>query len=132
MENPVKVLVVDDEDMIRLTLSDCFEDEGFVVHSASSGEEGLEILKQEPVDVCTVDMRLPGMDGNDFILQAASLRPGIRYLIYTGSTDYSLPRELRDLGISWDTNVFIKPVEDLEILVRTVRGLVGLGELPTG
>ncbi|XPV75695.1 MAG: response regulator [Desulfovibrio sp.] len=116
----LKVLVIDDEEMIRSTLCDCFEDEGFDVSSAGSSEEGLEVLENEEFDFATVDMRLPGMDGNDFILLAHEKRPDMKFVIYTGSVDYVLPQKLLDIGLTKE-DVFLKPVPHLEDIVKALR-----------
>jgi len=62
-EHKIKILVIDDEKNIRLTLRDILEDDGHSVIEAGSGEDGLELLKNENVDLVLLDVRLPGMDG---------------------------------------------------------------------
>lgn len=124
LEEPV-ILVVDDEEFIRGTLVDFFEDCGFEVHSAGSGEEGLKKLDSVKPDLVTVDMRLPGMDGNDFITRAKSELPDLMVLIFTGSADYVLPKNLRELGLT-SNHVFRKPVRSLEMLLEALETLYGV------
>lgn len=119
------VLVVDDEEMVRENLEAYLEDEGFVVHTAGSGEDGLEILSGVQPDVGIIDMRLPGMSGNDFIVQAHGLRPDMRYLIHTGSTNYKLPMELMSIGVTRDY-IFIKPLQNMEDLVNAIYRIMDL------
>jgi two-component system nitrogen regulation response regulator NtrX len=57
------VLVVDDEDGIRESLSDIFTDEGYQTITARSGEEALKLLKEQAPDLVLLDVWLPGMDG---------------------------------------------------------------------
>lgn len=57
------VLVVDDEDGIRESLSDIFTDEGYQTVTARSGEEALKLLKEQAPDLVFLDVWLPGMDG---------------------------------------------------------------------
>ena len=83
----ILVLIVDDEEMVRENLEAYLEDEGFRIVTASSGEAALELLADINPDVGIIDMRLPGLSGNDFILRAHALRPHLRYLIHTGSTN---------------------------------------------
>lgn len=119
----ISIIVIDDEDMVRINLTDFLEDEGFMVLNAASGEEGLKLVKENRFDVAIVDMRLPGMDGNSFILDAHKMQPDLRYLIHTGSADYSLPDELRSLGISQDS-VFYKPVHNMDLIRKSVESLL--------
>ncbi len=57
------VLVIEDDDRIRLSLVLALEDEGYTVRGAASAEEGLEAQRAEPSDTVLVDLMLPGMDG---------------------------------------------------------------------
>ncbi|NQV14670.1 sigma-54-dependent Fis family transcriptional regulator, partial [bacterium] len=59
----MKILVIDDEKNIRLTLRDILEDDGHHVLEAGSGEDGIDLLQKENVDLVLLDVRLPGMDG---------------------------------------------------------------------
>lgn len=118
-----KILVLDDEDMLRQTVCDYLEDEGHEAVQASSAEEALELLKTEKFDFCTVDMRLPGMDGNDFIIQANKENVQLKFLIYTGSTDYQLPQYLSKIGIE-KSQVFQKPLKDLSILSEAIKEIM--------
>ncbi len=58
-----KILIIDDEDSIRDSLSGILADEGFTPLTAPSGEEGLSLLEQEDVDLILLDIWMPGMDG---------------------------------------------------------------------
>lgn len=118
-----KILIVDDETGLLHSLMAFFEDEDFDVKGASSGEEALEILKKEDIDAVIVDMRLPGIDGNEVILQAKELGSKAKFLIHTGSTDYKLPTSLIDLGYRQE-HIFLKPLADLSILTETVKKIL--------
>jgi two-component system response regulator AtoC len=65
----VKVLVVDDEAGVRRTLSMILEDEGYQVITASDGKEGLERAVKEEPDLILCDIRMPRMDGLEFLEQ---------------------------------------------------------------
>lgn len=116
---PHKILIIDDEQMVRLNLVDYLEDEGYLVTSVSSGEEALALLQEQQYNTVIVDMRLPGMDGNSFILKAHQLQPQLEYVIHTGSTTYSIPQELRILGITPE-DILFKPLQDMHIIVEKI------------
>ena len=125
MDNlPKTVLIIDDEDMIRDTLEAYFESLGWTVFGAHSGEDALEILAAQAPDAAIVDMRLPGMSGQDLILAARVIRPAMRFLIYTGSLEYHPSEELAAAGLTSE-QVFVKPVEDMSVLAQAVAGLQG-------
>lgn len=119
----VTVLVVDDEEMVRENLEAYLEDEGFKVATAGSGEEALELLASVSPHVGIIDMRLPGMSGNDFIIKAHAVNPALRYLIHTGSTNYKLPVEVMNVGVTHE-DVYIKPLQNMDMLVRGIDRLL--------
>ena len=62
-----RLLLVEDDDRIRLSLRLALEDEGYVVKDVATAEEGLAEHRSSPADVVLVDLMLPGMDGFDCI-----------------------------------------------------------------
>ncbi len=119
MTDPIRILIVDDEFPIRISLTCHFEDMGFDTIGAESGEEALTILEKEKLDAAVVDMRLSGMDGNALILKAHEMQPDMKFLIYTGSTNYTIPPALLDIGMS-KKSVYHKPQRNMNILVDAV------------
>ena len=123
-ENPIRVLVVDDEEVVLETLTAFIEDWGFRAFTAEEGDIGLEILKNEHIDIAIVDIRLMDYDGNTFILKAHQVQPGLKFLIHTGSTSYTIPAELTALGIE-EQDILWKPIRDFSALLETIRDKVG-------
>ena len=79
------VLVVEDESLVRETISAELEDAGFVVIEATTGEEGLAVLEEKPVGVLFTDIRLPGaLDGWDLAERARALYPHLPVIYATG------------------------------------------------
>lgn len=115
----LRVLVVDDEEMVRVNLVAFLEDENIETIAADSAEQALEQLGHELVDVCIVDMRLPGIDGNEFICRAHEEYPLLKFIIHTGSTEYKLPQQLMDIGVR-DHHVLLKPLPDMGAVVDTL------------
>ena len=125
----LSILIVDDEEKIRNTLKDYFEDLGWTVQTAASGEQGLNVIARREIQVCTVDIRLPRMSGEEFILKAHGLNPKPRFLIYTGSSDYELPEKLLTIGLTLQ-DVLIKPTESLDVLAKAISRLAGMQGCP--
>ncbi|TAL39088.1 MAG: response regulator [Spirochaetes bacterium] len=118
-----KLLIVDDEEIVRLNLRAYLEDQGYAAAVCASGEEALIRMKDERFALCIVDMRLPGMDGNAFIAKAHVLDPSMRYVIHTGSATYVLPETLAAMGIGAG-DILKKPLVDLGIVAKTVERLL--------
>jgi DNA-binding NtrC family response regulator len=94
MENPTHettqpstVLVVDDERGPRLALQLILQRE-FRVLTAQSGEEALEILKSEPVDAITLDLKMPGLAGQNTLSLIRGVDPDLPVIIITGYGSY--------------------------------------------
>jgi len=118
------VLVVDDEANLRLNMSAYLSDEGFDVHSVESGEDALSCVRSgNVIDVCIMDMRLPGMNGNETIRAMNQLDKHIRYIVHTGTSGYNTPEDVRAIGIT-DNLVFAKPITDMNHLVITINELI--------
>lgn len=113
---PKLFMVVDDEESIRHSIASFLEDEGHRVLTADSMENAMEIIKSHPVSGAVVDIRLPGKDGNAFMLEAVKIRPDIKFVVHTGSADYTPSKEVKAIGITHD-KVLIKPVSDLNIIL---------------
>jgi DNA-binding response OmpR family regulator len=71
IKEPLSVLIIDDDESIRVSLQFHFEDCGFKTHSVETAEEALDLMKKTSVDSVIVDLRLPGIDGIEFIKQAS-------------------------------------------------------------
>ena len=119
----VKVFIVDDESVVCSNIAAFLEDEGFTVFSAASGEEALDILLEQKFDVAIIDMRLPGIDGDTLILKAHEIQPALKFLIHTGSTNYSVSKSLEEIGVKKE-QVFRKPLLDMSILTKGILKLL--------
>lgn len=118
----IRVLVVDDEPAIRHSMSAFLDDYGFITAACGSTEEARELMMESAFDVCVVDLRLPGLSGEDLILLANKRFPNQRYIIHTGSISYNLPDALRLIGMRPE-HVFHKPVRVLPLLVKCIKEL---------
>lgn len=117
------VLIIDDEESIRVSLDYHFQDCGFRTRTVGSAEEALSGMGDELPDAVIVDLRLPGMDGMEFLRLAAAEWPEVHYVIYTGSPAASIPEELVSIpGVS--ARLFYKPLADLMEISEHVRGLI--------
>ena len=72
---PKKILIVDDEKNIRLTLSQALETLGMPVQTAADGEEALQKLQDSDFSLVLLDLKLPGMDGLEVLRRIRESRP---------------------------------------------------------
>jgi len=67
MNSKVKILIVDDEKIVRESLFHWFEEEGYIVDIAESGEEALKKYEKGKFDLFLLDMKMPGMSGLELL-----------------------------------------------------------------
>jgi DNA-binding NtrC family response regulator len=79
----VKILVVDDEIVVRESLSDWLKDAGYQVFTAESGCEALEMIEKEKPGIMIADLMMPGMDGIELMKKAREQQPGLEVVIVT-------------------------------------------------
>ncbi len=80
-----KLLIVEDEVLIRMSTVDMAESLGFAVAEAGNGPEALEILGADPdIAILLTDLGLPGMNGRELVAAARKLRPDLKVIIASG------------------------------------------------
>jgi two-component system NtrC family sensor kinase len=88
MNEQIRLLFVDDEENILRSIERLFLDADYTILTATSGEEGLAILgSSEPIHVVVSDYRMPGMNGVEFLRQAARRRPDSIRIVLSGYAD---------------------------------------------
>lgn len=86
----IKVLSVDDEEVIRSLLKRMLTKAGYEVVLAESGEEGLKVMKREIFDLAVIDLKMPGMGGIAFLEKMKDLYPNTEAVILTGFGDIDI------------------------------------------
>ena len=119
-----KVLIVDDNGVLRALLAQALEAAGYVAIAADSGESALEVVRFDPPDLCVVDHVMPGMSGADLVraLRASddeqlrrmpviglSGASGAERILLEAGADAALPKPFREGPL-------------LELVERTLRG----------
>lgn len=115
---PDSLLFVDDERNILSSLRRLFRPLGYTIHVAESGAEGLKILAEHPIDLIISDMRMPEMDGAQFLAEATKRHPDVVRILLTGFADLGSTVDAINKGKIY--SYLSKPWEDTEITL-TVR-----------
>jgi two-component system nitrogen regulation response regulator GlnG len=107
------ILVIDDDDQLRISFCKLLKEENYSVLGAASGEAGVDIITQQPLDLVILDMRLPGMDGMETFKQIKKKDPKLPVIIVTayGTTETAI--EATKMG-AYD--YVLKPFEIPEML----------------
>ncbi|MCX6188684.1 MAG: sigma-54 dependent transcriptional regulator [Bacteroidetes bacterium] len=83
MKNKIKIAVVDDEEIIRITLADDLRDHGFDVREFSNGKMALDSVEQDPADIIISDLKMPVMHGLDLLSIIKKIQPDTKFIIMT-------------------------------------------------
>jgi excisionase family DNA binding protein len=83
-EARARILVVDDDEIIRSLFKETLEEEGHTVVTASTSAEGIEYVKRWDFDIAFLDLKMPEMDGAELLKQLRSIKPGLPVTIITG------------------------------------------------
>ncbi|MEJ5300173.1 MAG: response regulator [Thermodesulforhabdaceae bacterium] len=110
-----KVLIVDDEERFRKTLSKLLVAQGLEVYSAGSGEESLEFISNHNVDIVLLDMRMPGMNGIDTLTAIKKIDPSIEVIMLTGHASVDVAVEIMKRG---GYEYLLKPCDIDELMIK--------------
>lgn len=97
MPNP-KILVVDDEKSIRLTVAQSLEPLGYSVKTAVNGNDALNQLQAEPFELLLTDLKMPGMDGMALVEQAVQLHSHLQVIMISAHATVENAVEVMKLG----------------------------------
>jgi len=111
------ILVVDDEEGIRESLSDIFKDEGYQVEEASSAEDALKALKRLSPDLVVLDVWLPGMDGIEALGEIRTLSPETPVIMISGHGNIEMAVKATKMG-AYD---FLEKPLSLERVILSAR-----------
>src|SRR5688500_14483918 len=87
-EGGLRVLVVDDDDDLRVAIREVFLMRGFAVNTARDGAAAVNMARRERYDVVVSDLRLPGMDGFEVTLELKRLRDAPRVVLITAYPEW--------------------------------------------
>ena len=121
------ILVVDDEKAIRKTLSEILSFEGYKLDEASDGEEGLKRFRERTYDAVLCDVKMPKLDGLEFLQRAGEINPDVPIIMISGHGTIETAVEAVKQG-AYD---FISKPPDLNRLLITIRNAMERNNLVT-
>ena len=117
-----RILIVDDQPEVCSLVQKVLERAGYEVLTAWTGEDALELMKQQPVDLLIVDKNLPRMHGGEVIVHARKLLPQVAVILITAFPEpFSLPPERLD-------GYLAKPFKSLKAIEEAVAQAIENGE----
>ncbi len=113
-----RILIVDDEEDVRVFLTAVLRDAGYDTLTASDGVEALDLARREPPDLISLDLQMPNQTGTDFYrkLSRDKVLAGIPIIVVSGLAG-------RHLALRQPFAVFEKPIDPEEFLVTVKQAL---------
>jgi DNA-binding NtrC family response regulator len=124
MGKPARILVVDDDENIRVTIEAILENEGYAVDVAVNGREAIKKSESTAYNVALIDIRLPDMEGTELLTSMKDTVPKVRKIIITGYP--SMQNAIDAVNRNADAYL-VKPV-DVDKLLELVRRQLKLQE----
>src|SRR6187455_3743530 len=121
------ILIIDDEKAIRKTLSEILSFEGYKIDEASDGEEGLKKFREKNYDLVLCDIKMPRIDGIEFLQKAGEVNPDIPIIMISGHGNIETAVEAVKKG-AYD---YISKPPDLNRLLITIRNAMERNSLVT-
>ncbi|MBW2284654.1 MAG: hybrid sensor histidine kinase/response regulator, partial [Deltaproteobacteria bacterium] len=115
-----RILIIDDEEVIRDAISRAFVKEGFSVQGAPDGESGCRLFREFRPDIVLVDLKMPGMSGMEVLAEIRNEDPDVIKIVITGYATISLAVDAMKLG-AYD--FLPKPFTPEELRIVVGRGL---------
>lgn len=119
MADPIRVLLVDDEERFRDTLGRLLSRHGFSVRDAGDGEAALALLQEAPCDVILLDVKMPGLSGQEALPLLREACPGAEVLVLTGHASVDIAAAMIAGGAA-DYLLKPCPTDELEGAIRAV------------
>ncbi|MCL2334955.1 MAG: response regulator [Endomicrobia bacterium] len=117
VEGNIKILVIEDEEIVKETLAENLKEQGFAVETAEDAQSALTMIKQFYYDILLVDYRLPDMNGLALIKEAAAISKDSVSIVVTGYSSVETAVDAMRMG-AYD--YLLKPL-DIEALVEEIK-----------
>ena len=111
------ILVVDDEPDTRWIFRDILQSEGYKVSTANSGEEAIDIVEKEDIDLIIMDVMLPGIDGLETYRWIKKMGANLPVIMITGHASMSKAMEAIKLGV---VDYITKPLKN-EYIIKLIE-----------
>jgi two-component system nitrogen regulation response regulator NtrX len=120
-----EILIVDDEKVIRDTLRDILEYEGYKIDEAENGEKALGMIKKKKYDVVLCDIKMPKMDGLEVLEKSMEFNPEVPFVMISGHGTIEIAVDATKKG----AYAFITKPPDLNQLLLQIRNALDKNEL---
>ena len=114
-----RILIIEDERATAAAVKEALEMDGFQADIAGNGMEGLELFREREYDLILLDLKLPGLSGEEVLRDIRKEDPFISVIVYTNYSNFADIKRLTNIGI--DGYINKGPGADLDELVGAIE-----------
>jgi two-component system, response regulator, stage 0 sporulation protein F len=116
----VRILLVDDEEHIRLLFKEELEEEGYLIDTAANGFEALDKLRENRFDLVVLDIKMPGMDGIQTLSEIKKTNKDQHVILCSAYGEFK-----QDFS-SWVSDAYVVKSADTRELKNTIKNVLGV------
>ena len=116
----IKILLVDDEEHIRLLFKEELEEEGYTIDLAANGFEALDKMKGQRFDLVVLDIKMPGMDGIQTLNEIKKIDKDQHVILCSAYGEFK-----QDFS-SWVSDAYVVKSADMRELKETIKSILGV------
>jgi DNA-binding NtrC family response regulator len=125
-QETLTILVIDDEEVVRLLFQSLLEEEGYQVILTDNGRSGVQMLDQHRPPLALVDKNLPDVSGLDLIADQKKRQPNTEFIMITGYASLDSAVKAMEIGAF---SYLTKPFGDLEVVMNRIRAALEVNTL---
>ncbi|HOV89288.1 MAG TPA: response regulator [Syntrophorhabdaceae bacterium] len=116
----IRILVVDDEENIRILFKEELEEEGYTIELASNGYEAIEKIKQSPFDLVVLDIKMPGIDGIQTLNEIKKINKDQHVILCSAYGEFK-----QDFS-SWASDAYVVKSADTDELKNIIKDILSI------
>lgn len=120
------ILIIDDEEIVRLLFQSLLEPEGYKVLLAETGMHGIQLLDQHQPPLALVDKNLPDVSGLELIAQQKARHPNTEFIVITGYASLDSAVKALEMGAF---SYLTKPFSDMDMVMDRIRAALEVNHL---
>jgi DNA-binding NtrC family response regulator len=121
MPDRIRILIIDDEEVVCSSCERFLKEEGYDVRTVFSGRDGIRLIDENNYDIVITDLKMPGMSGMDILDYIKKGYPGMRVIMMTGYSTAANAEESLRRGASGYIQKPFAPSELLSVIVETLK-----------
>lgn len=124
------ILLIEDDPLVSELLTELLSLSGYSVFTASDGDEGVELFKQQQPALVITDIYMPRKNGVEAILELVKINPDVRIIVISGGGNYSIPFDIMEHAEVFGSIPTLEKPVDHKLLLKTIEDMLSGRSVP--